>query len=53
MNVKALKTLGVGNDGANAALNGFVKSGLLAGLNADVDKFKNHESSARSLSKLG
>ena len=39
----AAKPLSLRDDGGNATRNRLVKSGLLAGMNADVDEFKNHE----------
>jgi len=39
---EALKALGLGDDGVHAELDGFVKCGLLTGLDADVDEFENH-----------
>ena len=38
----ALKALGVANHGAQAPLDGFFKSGVLAGLDADIGEFENH-----------
>ena len=38
-----LKALGFGDHGGEAALDGLVKGGLLAGMNADVGEFENHE----------
>ncbi len=46
----ALKPLGMGNHGAKTALDGFVKSGLLARVDANVGKFKNHENSSEWVS---
>src|SRR5659263_369615 len=40
-----LKALGFGNHGVDAALDGFVKSRLLVGMNADIGEFENHEGS--------
>ncbi len=39
----ALKPFGFGDDGFYAALNGFIKCGLLSGMNADVDEFEDHD----------
>ena len=39
---EALKTLGTADGGGQAPLNGFVKSGLLARVNADVGEFENY-----------
>jgi hypothetical protein len=49
----ALKALGLGNHFADAALDGFVKGGLLAGVDADVGEFENHEKSSCSLFSIG
>jgi hypothetical protein len=43
VDLEALEALGFGNHFADAALDGFVKSGLLAGVDADVGEFENHE----------
>jgi hypothetical protein len=37
----------------NATRDGFVKGGLLAGVDTDVGKFKNHESSSECCSRKG
>lgn len=40
----ALKSLGMLDDGAQATLDGLFKSGILTGLDANIGKFENHES---------
>ena len=42
VDLEALEPLGLANDRLQAALDGFVKSGLLAGVDTDVCEFKNH-----------
>jgi hypothetical protein len=40
---EAFKAFRFGDDGVQPFLNGFVKSGLLPGLNANVGEFQNHD----------
>jgi hypothetical protein len=42
VDLEALEALGLGCHGGDAALDGFVEGGLLAGLDADVGDFENH-----------